>query len=138
MPNTADTPSQGSFKGTVYGDLVGSPYMIENTYNRYFELGDSRRAYSHGKVRTFFPEATEVSHGAAAVCSWLTTYRDDPSVENLQKCLRQQFLAHPRGGWTEQTRLFLSSGMTSPSTTHHPNHSASAVPSLGVADALHL
>lgn len=128
MPSTADTPSPGSFKGTVYGDLVGSPYMIENTYNRYFELGDSRRAYSHGKVRTFFPEATEVSHGAAAVCSWLTTYRDDPSIENLQKCLRRQFLAHPRGGWTEQTRLFLSSGMTSPSTTPDWSAVTRAVP----------
>ena len=91
--------------------------MIENTYNRYFELGESRRAYSHGRVRSFFPEATEVSHGAAAVCAWLTTYRDNPSVENLQKWLRQQFLAHPRGGWTEPTRLFLSSGMSAPSMT---------------------
>ena len=34
-----------TLKGTVYGDLVGAPYMIENTYNRYFDLGESRRAY---------------------------------------------------------------------------------------------
>ena len=45
MPNSTDSPSPGSFRGAVYGDLVGSPYMIENTYNRYFELGESRRAY---------------------------------------------------------------------------------------------
>ena len=47
-----------TLKGTVYGDLVGAPYMSENTYNRYFDLGESRRAYSRGRVRSFFPEAT--------------------------------------------------------------------------------
>ena len=107
----------GTFKGIVYGDLVGAPYMIENTYNRYFPLGESRRAFSHGKVRSFFPEVTEVSHGAAAVCNWLSTYRDHPTAEALQKCLRDQFLSHPRGGWTEPTRLFLSSGNGLPSDT---------------------
>ena len=107
----------GSFRGAVYGDLVGAPYMIENTYNRYFPLGESRRAFSHGKVRSFFPEVTEVSHGAAAVCNWLSTYRDAPTAEALQKCLRDQFLSHPRGGWTEPTRLFLSSGNGHPSET---------------------
>ncbi len=117
-----------SFRGTVYGDLVGSPYMIENTYNRYFELGETRRAYSHGRVRSFFPEATEVSHGAAAVTSWLTTYRDDPSVENLQKSLRRQFDAHPRGGWTESTRLFLTSGAQAPSVTPDWSAVTRAVP----------
>ena len=87
----------GTFKGIVYGDLVGAPYMIENTYNRYFPLGESRRAFSHGKVRSFFPEVTEVSHGAAAVCNWLSTSRDHPTAEALQKCLRDQFLSHPMG-----------------------------------------
>ena len=91
--------------------------MIENTYNRYFPLGESRRAFSHGKVRSFFPEVTEVSHGATAVCYWLSTYRDSPTAEALQKCLRDQFLSHPRGGWTESTRLFLSSGNGLPSQT---------------------
>ena len=75
MPHTADSPAPGSFKGLVYGDLVGSPYMIENTYNRYFELGESRKAYSHGRVRAFFPGVTEVSHGAAAVTRWLSVWR---------------------------------------------------------------
>ena len=107
----------GTFKGIVYGDLVGAPYMIENTYNRYFPLGESRRAFSHGKVRSFFPEVTEVSHGATAVCNWLSTYREHPTAEALQKCLRDQFLSHPRGGWTEPTRLFLSSGNGLPSDT---------------------
>ncbi len=111
------SPSPGSFKGVVYGDLVGAPYMIENTYNRYFALGESRRGFSHGRVRTFFPEVTEVSHGASAVCNWLSTYRDSPTAESLQKCLRDQFLSHPRGGWTEPTRLFLSSGNGLPSDT---------------------
>ena len=106
-----------ALKGVVYGDLVGSPYMIENTYNRYFDLGETRRAYSHGRVRSFFPEVTEVSHGAAAVCRWLSTYRDAPTAEALQKCLRDQYDSHPRGGWTEPTRLFLTSGMTTPSLT---------------------
>ena len=117
MPHTADSPAPGSFKGLVYGDLVGSPYMIENTYNRYFELGESRKAYSHGRVRAFFPGVTEVSHGAAAVTRWLSVYRDAPTAESLQKCLREQYDAHPRGGWTEATRLFLTSGMTTPSAT---------------------
>ena len=111
------TPLTGSFKGVVYGDLVGAPYMIENTYNRYFPLGESRRAFSHGRVRSFFPEVTEVSHGATAVCHWLSTYRDAPTAEALQRCLRDQFLSHPRGGWTEPTRLFLSSGNGLPSQT---------------------
>ena len=91
--------------------------MIENTYNRYFPLGETRRAFSHGKVRTFFPEVTEVSHGATAVCNWLSTYRETPTAEALQKCLRDQFLSHPRGGWTEATRVFLSSGSGLPSQT---------------------
>lgn len=113
-----ESPSQaGSFKGTVYGDIIGAPYMIENTHNRYFELGETRRAFSHGKVRTFFPEVTEVSHGATAVCHWLSTYRDDPTAEDLQRCLRNQFLSHPRGGWTEPTRLFLTSERGLPSET---------------------
>ena len=107
----------GTFLGAVYGDLVGSPFMIENTYNRYFDLGTGRRAYSGGRVRSFFPEATEVSHGAAAVVAWLTTYRDHPTAESLQKCLKAQYDAHPRGGWTEPTRLFLTGGMRSPSDT---------------------
>ena len=117
-----------TLKGTVYGDLVGAPYMIENTYNRYFDLGESRRAYSRGRVRSFFPEATEVSHGAAAVVNWLTTYRDSPTVENLQRCLKRQFDAHPRGGWTEPTRLFLTSGMTNPSGTPDWSAVTRAVP----------
>ena len=115
---TASNESRpGAFKGLVYGDLVGAPFMIENTYNRYFPLGESRRAFSRGRVRSFFPEVTEVSHGASAVCNWLSTYRDDPTAESLQKCLRNQFLSHPRGGWTEPTRLFLSSGNGLPSDT---------------------
>ena len=81
----------GTFLGAVYGDLVGSPYMIENTYNRYFDLGSGRRAYSGGRVRSFFPEATEVTHGAAAVVRWLTAYRDAPTAENLQRCLKAQY-----------------------------------------------
>ena len=107
----------GTFLGAVYGDLVGSPYMIENTYNRYFDLGSGRRAYSGGRVRSFFPEATEVTHGAAAVVRWLTAYRDAPTAENLQRCLKAQYDAHPRGGWTEPTRLFLTGGMRTPSDT---------------------
>ena len=115
---TASNESRpGAFKGLVYGDLVGAPFMIENTYNRYFPLGESRRAFSRGRVRSFFPEVTEVSHGASAVCNWLSTYRDAPTAESLQKCLRNQFLSHPRGGWTEPTRLFLSSGNGLPSDT---------------------
>ena len=113
----ASEEHSGTFKGIVYGDLMGAPYMIENTYNRYFPLGETRRAFSHGKVRTFFPEVTEVSHGATAVCHWLSAYRDSPTAEALQKCLRDQFLSHPRGGWTESTRLFLSSGNGLPSQT---------------------
>lgn len=115
-------------KGVVYGDLVGAPFRIENTYNRYFDLGEDRRAYSHGRVRSFFPEATEVSHGAAAVAAWLNTYRDDPSAENLQRCLRRQYESHPRGGWTEQTRLFVTSGMTHPSGTPDWAAAVRAVP----------
>ena len=39
---TASNESRpGAFKGLVYGDLVGAPFMIENTYNRYFPLGES-------------------------------------------------------------------------------------------------
>ena len=117
MPASKDPRLRGSFRGTVYGDLVGSPYMIENTYNRYFDLGETRRAYSHGRVRPFFPEVTEVSHGAAATCRWLTSFRDSPTAENLLYCLKGQFDAHPRGGWTEPTRIFLTSGIGSPSTT---------------------
>lgn len=115
MANHSSLP--GSYKGAVYGDLIGTPYMIENTHNRYFELGESRRAYSHGRVRSFFPEVTEVSHGATAVCHWLSTYRDDPTAENLQKCLRNQYYSHPRGGWTEPTRLFLTHEGGIPSAT---------------------
>ncbi len=107
--------NRGTLRGAVYGDLVGAPYMIENTYNRYFDLGESRRAYSHGRVRTFFPQVTEVSHGAAAVSSWLTLWRDDPSAEHLQECLRRQYDRHPRGGWTESTRLLLTSDRKVPS-----------------------
>ena len=114
--NPQPSPSPG-LKGAIYGDLVGAPYMTENTYNRYFDLGESRRAYSHGRVRSFFPEATEVSHGAAAVASWLVTYRDDPTAENLRRCLRRQYEAHPGAEWTRQTRLFLSSGIGRPSDT---------------------
>lgn len=115
--DTQERRQRGTLRGAVYGDLVGAPYMIENTYNRYFPLGESRRAFSHGRVRSFFPEVTEVSHGAAAVCNWLTTYRDNPTAEALQRCLRNQFLSHPRGGWTEPTRLFFSSGNGLPSET---------------------
>ncbi len=117
METSAENQPTGPFKGEVYGDLVGSPYMIENTYNRYFDLGESRRAYSRGRVRSFFPEVTEVSHGSAAVSHWLSKYRDSPTAENLQKCLRDQFNRHPKGGWTEPTRLFLTSGNGSPSGT---------------------
>ena len=115
MAKKQDNNETGSFKGVVYGDLVGAPYMIENTYNRYFPLGEGRRAFSRGRVRSFFPEVTEVSHGATAVCNWLAVHRDDPTAEALQRCLRDQFLSHPRGGWTEATRLFLSSGNGLPS-----------------------
>lgn len=117
MIQQKDTPSRGSLRGTIYGDLVGSPYMIENTYNRYFELGESRKAYSHGKVRTFFPQVTEVSHAAAAVARWLDVCREKPTVENLQECLHDAYDHHPRGGWTESTRLFLTGENSEPSQT---------------------
>ena len=109
--------TRGTLKGAVYGDLVGAPYMIENTYNRYFELGESRKAYSHGRVRTFFPEVTEVSHACSAVARWLSVNRDNPTAENLQEMLRNAYDHHPRGGWTESTRLFLSSDVREPSQT---------------------
>ena len=108
---------KGAVLGAVYGDIIGAPYMIENTYNRYFELGESRRAYSHGRVRTFFPEVTEVAHATAAVIGWLIRERESPTSEGFQKALKEEFAAHPRGGWTEATRLFLSDDSTSVSST---------------------
>lgn len=115
---------KGSVQGAVYGDIIGAPYMIENTYNRYFDLGETRRAYSHGRVRTFFPEVTEVSHATAAVLGWLVRERESPTPEGLQKALREQFGRHPRGGWTGTTRLFLSDDGTGVSST--PDWSAVA------------
>lgn len=100
---------KNSLRGAVYGDLVGSPYMIENTYNRYFELGETRRAYSHGKVRAFFPEATEISHGAVATSRWLLAEREGPTADGLIDAMRKEFDRHPRGGWTPSTRLLLTS-----------------------------
>ena len=88
---------KGAVLGAVYGDIIGAPYMIENTYNRYFELGESRRAYSHGRVRTFFPEVTEVAHATAAVIGWLIRERESPTSEGFQKALKEEFAAHPRG-----------------------------------------
>lgn len=109
--------TRGSLKGAVYGDLIGAPFMIENTYNRYFDLGESRKAYSHGRVRTFFPEVTEVSHACSCTASWLVSSRDNPTAESLQEMLQQSYRHHPRGGWTEQTRLFLTGDSREPSET---------------------
>lgn len=120
--------NRGSLCGTVYGDLVGSPFMTENIYDRYFDLGTARRAWSRGRVRTFLPTATEVTHGAAAVCRWLSVHRDDPSAENLIGCLADQYDAHPNGGWTDTTRLFLTSGRGEPSGTPDWAAVARAVP----------
>ena len=119
---------KGSLKGAVYGDLVGSPYMIENTYNRYFDLGDSRKAYSHGKVRTFFPEVTEVSHACCSVAQWLSSHRDNPTIEALQEVLQQRYRQHPRGGWTESTRLFLTGDNREPSETSDWSAVVRAIP----------
>ncbi len=132
MASDIDKNTRGTLRGVVFGDLVGSPYMIENTYDRYFELGESRRAYSRGRVRTFLPEATEVSHAAAAVSSWLSIYRDDPTVGNLRECLKKQYDRHPRGGWTEATRLFLTSGEHIPSKIPDWAALARAVPIASV------
>ena len=115
MASSGNTDKGGILRGVVYGDLIGAPYRIENTYNRYFPLGETRRIPSHGKLRVFFPEATEVTHGAAAVCRWLSVHREHPTAEALQRALQLQFHAHPRGGWTEPTRLFLTSGRGLPS-----------------------
>ncbi len=109
MARLEESGLHGSFAGAVYGDLVGSPFMVENTYNRYFDLGEGRRAYSNGRVRSFLPASTEVSHACAAVCRWLGRYHDTPTVERLLECLNDEYSRHPRGGWTEQTRLSLSS-----------------------------
>lgn len=109
--------TRGCLKGAVYGDLIGAPYMIENTYNRYFDLGDSRKAYSHGRVRTFFPEATEVSHSCSCVARWLVSERENPTAEALQQMLQRSYSHHPKGGWTEQTRLFLTGDSRGPSET---------------------
>ncbi len=83
--------------------------MIENTYDKYFDLGEGRRAYSGGRVRPFFPSTTEVSLGNAAVCHWLASHREAPTIEHLREALRQEYDHHPRGGWTEQTRLSILS-----------------------------
>ncbi len=117
MESKTSSGSGGSLKGTIYGDLVGSPYMIENTYDKYFELGEGRRAYSGGRVRSFFPSTTEVSLGSAAVCQWLSSFRDSPTIEHLRECLKDAYSHHPRGGWTEQTRLSLLSEKPSSSGT---------------------
>ncbi len=109
MAIVTDSVQKGTLKGAVYGDMVGAPYMIENTYDRYFDIGESRKAYSYGKVRTFFPSTTEVSLGCGAVCSWLTSHRESPTIENLQKCLKEEYHRHPKGGWTQPTRLSLLS-----------------------------
>lgn len=117
MPDKQPASPGEILRGAVYGDLVGSPFMKENTHNRYFDLGEGRRAFSRGRVRTFFPVATEASHGAAAVCRWLSTWRDSPSAETLQKCLREQYDSHPRAEWSTPTRVFLTSGMREGSPT---------------------
>ncbi len=99
---------RNSFQGIIYGDLVGAPYMIENTYNKYFDLGQSNRAFHKGRVRTFFPSTTEATYGCAAVCGWLSHNREKPTIESLQERLQDFYSRHPRGGWTEPTRMSLS------------------------------
>ncbi len=98
-----------ALQGIIYGDLIGSPFMHANTSNRYFDLGQVHRAHYGDRVKSFLPMSTEVSYGCSAVCSWLSRYRDKPTIENLHECLLDTYLRHQKGGWTETTRLSLSS-----------------------------
>lgn len=116
MENFHDKKS-GSLKGAVFGDIIGAPFMVENTSNRYFEIGEPRTVISRGRSRKCFAECTEISHGVGAVSRWLRFERDNPTVESLQTELRDTYNRHPRASWTEATRLSLSSRQSEPSQT---------------------
>lgn len=97
-------------KGLVYGDIIGSPFRIENTDSRFFEAGRSRSAQHDGRITVFHPHVTEATLGAGAAMAWLSAERDSPTAAGFRERLARTFNAHPGAPWSEHTRALLSSG----------------------------
>jgi len=98
-----------NIRGLVYGDMVGAPFRLSGTPNRYFDLGQSRSVQYHGHIRTFHPQAGEPSFAAYAVMRWLAAGQEEPDEDALRRELRGILERHPRADWCDTTRSSLSS-----------------------------
>ncbi len=108
--------------------------MLDNTFDKYFDMAQDNVTIYRGRSRVFHPTVTEVSYGAAAVCSWLSRNSDNATIASLQERLRESYSRHPRGGWTEQSQLSLSGDI--PVVINTPSWAA-ALRTLPIASFLH-
>lgn len=104
-------------QGAIYGDIVGSPFMVENTNDRYFEIGASQTVIRKGHTLKFHSNCTEMSYGVCAVSRWLRLDEEKQSAEELRRILEADYSRHPRVRWTETTLASLSSEARSDSGT---------------------
>lgn len=121
-------------RGLVYGDIIGSPFHIENSSGRYFEAGRSRSVPHDGRIVTFHPQATEASITAAATARWLCT-GDSPTAEGFMRCMRDAFDENPRAIWSESTRALLTARDPSPIPGEDPYVLVRSVPIAMWADS---
>lgn len=84
--------------GSVAGDIIGSPFIWNNTSDRYFEMCHSTKGWYNGHDVFYHPKCTGNSVMTLAVARWLM-HDESRSSYQLASIMREMALSHEASGF---------------------------------------
>ena len=103
--------------GAVAGDIIGSPYEWNNTYDRYFELCRGTRGWFRGREVTCHPKFTDDTVMTLAIARWLMSDKDR-SMSRLIETMQSMGREYIDRGFAPMFRRWLESDNPRPNNSY--------------------
>ena len=121
--------------GSVAGDIIGAPFIWNNTTDRYFDMCHSTKGWYNGHDVFYHPKCTGNSVMTLAVAKWLM-HDETRSSSKLASTMREMALSHESSGFGTAFRRWYSDEDAGPMNSYG-NGCATRVSAVGlIADSL--
>ena len=121
--------------GAIAGDIIGSPYEWNNTYDRYFDLCHSVRGWFRGREVNFHPHFTDDTVMTLAVAKWLL-HDESRSSSKLIQIMQSMGRDFPNAGFPPILKKWIDSDNPRPYNSFG-NAAAARVSPIGlIAESL--